>query len=116
MVPRSDSFPLCHNENSKKLSKSNGNSDFIKLLVERINYIGLNKLINIVFWFLSEILLASIYLFIHFDFRAALTAHGGSQARDQIRTAAVRLGHSHSNSGSKPHPKPTPQLMATLDP
>ena len=35
-------------------------------------------------------------------------AHGGSQARGQIRVVAVGLHHSHSNSGSKPCLQPTP--------
>ena len=48
--------------------------------------------------------------------RAASEAHGGSQARGQIKATAAGLGHGHSNVGSEPHPQPTPQLTATLDP
>ena len=35
-------------------------------------------------------------------FRAALEAHGNSQARGQIGATAAGLHHSHSNAGSKP--------------
>ena len=44
-------------------------------------------------------------------FRAAPTAHGGSQGRGLIRAVAAALHQSHSNARSKPH-----LLMATLDP
>ena len=47
---------------------------------------------------------------------AASTAHGGSQARGQIRAAAASLSNSHSKMGSKLCLRPTPQLMATPDP
>ena len=43
-----------------------------------------------------------IFFKIFFIFRATLVAFGSSQARDQIRTAAAGLHHSHSNLGSKP--------------
>ena len=45
-----------------------------------------------------------IFLFIHlfFLFRAAPSAYGSSQARDQIGAIAASLHHSHSNVGSKP--------------
>ena len=36
-------------------------------------------------------------------FRAALVAHGGSQARGPIGAVAAGLCHSHSNVGSKLH-------------
>ena len=49
-------------------------------------------------------------------FSAAPMAHGGSQARGQIRAVAVGLYHSHSNVGSEPGLQPTPQLTAILDP
>ena len=45
-------------------------------------------------------------------FRAAPTAHGGSQARGWIRAVATGLHHSHCNMGSEPYLRPTPQLMA----
>ena len=43
-------------------------------------------------------------------------AHGGSEARGQIRAAAASLHHSHTNTGSELCLQPTPQLMAMLDP
>ena len=49
-----------------------------------------------------------------FFFRAALAAHGRSQARGQIRASAAGLPH--SNAGSKPLLRPTPQFTATTDP
>ena len=49
-------------------------------------------------------------------FRAALAAHGGSQARGPIGTTAAGLHHSPSSSGSQLHLRPTPHLMATPDP
>ena len=51
-----------------------------------------------------------------FFFKATPVAHGGSQARSQIRAAAAGLHHSHSDVGSKPRLRPTPQLRATPDP
>ena len=36
--------------------------------------------------------------------------------RNQIRTIAASLGHSHSNAGSEQHLQPTPQLTGKLDP
>ena len=47
---------------------------------------------------------------------AALTAHGGSQARGLIGAVDTSLYHSHSNAGSELHLQPTPQLTATPDP
>ena len=47
-------------------------------------------------------------------FRAALAAHGSSQARGQIGAAAAHLHHSHP--GSKPYLQPAPQLVAMQDP
>ena len=47
-------------------------------------------------------------------FRAAPAAYGGSQARGQIRAAAVSLHHSHA--GSEPCQLPIPQLTAMPDP
>ena len=43
--------------------------------------------------------------------RAAPMAHGGSQARGPIRTAAAGLCQSHSNVGSEQHLWPIPQLQ-----
>ena len=60
-------------------------------------------------WILCFIFSVSFF----FVLRAALAAHGRSQARDPIRAAAASLHHSHSNSGPKPHLRPTPQLTAT---
>ena len=51
-----------------------------------------------------------------FFFRATLTAHGGSQARDWIRPIASGLCHSHSHTRSELPLQPTPQLMARPDP
>ena len=65
-----------------------------------------------VFFFLSF----SLFFFFFCISRATPMAHGGSQARSQIRATAASLHHSHSNSGSKPSLQPTPQLMATPDP
>ena len=41
-------------------------------------------------------------------FRAAPTASGGSQARDQIGVVATSLLHNHSNTRFEPHLQPTP--------
>ena len=49
-------------------------------------------------------------------FRAAPMAHGGSQARGQIRAVAASLRQSHSNARSEPPLWPTPQLVAILHP
>ena len=43
-------------------------------------------------------------------------AHGGSQARSQIRAIAAGHSHRHNNVGSEPRLWPTPQLTATPDP
>ena len=57
-----------------------------------------------------------LFLFLFFVFfRAAPAAYGSSQARGQIRAAAVVLRHSHGNARLEPRLQPTPQLMATLD-
>ena len=48
------------------------------------------------------------FFFFFFLFRATPTAHGSSQARDQIGPAAASLHHSHSDPGSKPRLQPTP--------
>ena len=58
----------------------------------------------------------SIYLSTYHLFRAALEAHGCSQARSRIRAVAASLCHSHSNAESEPCLCPTPQLTATPDP
>ena len=50
------------------------------------------------------------------SFRAALAAHGGSQARGLIRAVASNLYQSHSNAGSEPCLRPKPQLSAKPDP
>ena len=49
-------------------------------------------------------------------FRAALVAHGGSQARGQLNASVTGLHHSHSNTRSEPRLQPTPQLTAMPDP
>jgi len=54
--------------------------------------------------------------FFFFLFRAAPVTYGSSQARGQIRVAAIDLHHSHSNAGSELCLQPAPQLMATPDP
>ena len=56
------------------------------------------------------------FFFFFCIFRAALVAHGDSQARGQIGAVNACLHHSYSNSRSKLYLQPTPQLMATLDP
>ena len=58
----------------------------------------------------------NLLFFFFFLFRAAHVAHGSSQVRGWIGTAAADLRHSHSNTRSKPHLRPTPQLMTRLDP
>ena len=60
-----------------------------------------------------SILLSLLLLFLLF--RAALVAHGGSQARGRIGAIAAGLHHSHSNAGSELCLWPTPQLKATPD-
>ena len=63
-----------------------------------------------------ELQLNSIFNFnFFFNFRAALGAYGGCQARGPIG-AAASLHHSHRNTGSELCLRPTPQLMAMLDP
>ena len=67
-------------------------------------------------WHSISVFLACISLIIHIVkhrfiplctffclFRAAPTAHGGSQARHPIRATAAGLQHSHSHAGSEPH-------------
>ena len=58
----------------------------------------------------------TIFFFFFGLFRAAPTAHRGSQARGQIRAIAAGLYHSHSNARSEPCLRPTPQLKAIPDP
>ena len=53
------------------------------------------------------------FFFFFFSFRATLEAHGSSQAKSWIGTAAAGLYHSHSNTRSKLCLQPTPQLIAT---
>ena len=57
----------------------------------------------------------SFFFFLFCLFRAALVAHGGSQARGRTGAVATGLHHSHSNSRSEPHLWSWPQLMATPD-
>ena len=56
------------------------------------------------------------FSFLSFLYKAAPTAHVGSQARGKIGVIAAGLCHSQSNAGSEPFLWPTPQLMAMLDP
>ena len=56
------------------------------------------------------------FFFSLFFLRAAPMVYGGSQARDQIRAAAIGPHHSQSNARSKLRLQPIPQLMATTDP
>ena len=42
-------------------------------------------------------------------------AHGGSQARGQIRAAAAGLHHRHSNAGSEPCLQCTPQRWTEFE-
>ena len=56
------------------------------------------------------------FLIFFFLFKATPASYGSSQARGQIRDAAVCLCHSNSNAGSEPHLRPVPQLAATPDP
>ena len=58
-----------------------------------------------------------IYVFFFFcPFRVTPEAHGGSQARGPIGTAAAGLCQGHSNIRPEPRLQPIPQLTATLDP
>ena len=58
-----------------------------------------------------------LFVFCFFAFsRAALMAHGNSQARGLIGAVATGLCQSHSNARTKPSLQPIPQLMAMLDP
>ena len=66
---------------------------------------------NLMFWLLS----LEFFFFFFGLFRAAPTAHGSSQARDQIRAVAACLHHSHSNARSEQLLQCTPQLMAMPD-
>ena len=58
----------------------------------------------------------SFFFFFFCLFRAAPTVYRGSQARGPIRTAAVRLRHSHRNPGSESHLRSLPQLTAMPSP
>ena len=49
-------------------------------------------------------------------FRAAPTAHGGSQARGPIGATAAGLHYSHRSAASELCLSPTPLLTALLDP
>ena len=53
-----------------------------------------------------------LFCFVLSFLRAAPAAHGGFQARGQIRASAAGLQHSHSNTGSELRQQPTPQLTA----
>ena len=53
--------------------------------------------------------------FFFFDFRAALTAYGGSQVRGLIRSTAAGVHHSHSNARSELRLRLIPQLTALPD-
>ena len=53
-------------------------------------------------FFIFYFLFLFIYLFIYLLFRAALLAHGSSQAMGGIGAVAASLCHSHSIVGSKP--------------
>ena len=68
-----------------------------------------------VYLFRSSFLLL-LLLSLFFFFKAALTAYGGSQARDGIGATAAGLHHSNRNARSKPCLPPTPQLTATPGP
>ena len=58
-----------------------------------------------------DTVLLFLIFFLFCIFRAAPEAHGGSQARGQMRAVA----DSHSIMGSELHLLPTPQLTATPD-
>ena len=88
----------------------------IKFCILNLNYKLFPSLHVFTDWLGTE----AIYIYIYFCLfafpRAALTVHGGSQARGPIGAVAIGLCQSHSNVGSEPRLRPTPQLMATLDP
>ena len=63
-----------------------------------------------------ECLIYGVYIYIFCLFRAALAAHGGSQARGRIEAVAASLHHSHTNSGSELCLRIALQLMAMLGP
>ena len=55
-------------------------------------------------------------VFFFFFLMVMPAAYGSSQARGQIRAAAVGVHHSHSKARSEPCLRHTPQLEAKLDP
>ena len=79
-----------------------------EMLKNKIHNLGMSAFsafIEINIWFCSpslEILYLFIYLFIFWSFRAALAAHGSSQARRLIGAVAASLSYSHSNMGYEP--------------
>ena len=58
----------------------------------------------------STNLLSFLPSFLFLFLRAALAAHGGSQAKGLIGAVATSLCHSHSNAGSELRLQPAPQL------
>ena len=75
-----------------------------------------NSLIQSVFTSQRGLLVVVVVCFCLF--RAAPEAHGGSQARGQIRAVAAGLYHSHSNARSEPclQSAPQPQQRRILNP
>ena len=84
--------------------------------VERVNIIKMAILPKAIYRFNPYQITHDTFFFFFVLFRAALTAHGGSQARGTLGAEAAGLCHSHSNAGSEPCLKPTPQLMTMPDP
>ena len=66
--------------------------------------------------FFVVVVLFCFFFLVFCLFRAAPTAHGGSQDRGLIGATAAGLYHSHGNTRSEPHLWSTPQLTAMLDP
>ena len=97
----------------KESSTAQRTSDFFSTLIS-----GHMKLRHFHDLLLSQLISPSLFFFFFFFFclfRATLVAYGSSQARGQIRAAAVGLHHSHSSSGSELRLWPTPQPMAPPD-
>ena len=108
MVPQQELF-LFYSE----VSFMSSNLVFISPQVSHWNFFSF-----LFFFFFFFFFFFSFFFFFFFFllFRAALAAHGGSQARDPMGAVAASPCHSHSNAGSELRLQPTPELTATPDP
>ena len=100
------SWPLCQ-ESWSRTSADLNSSPMQELVTQPLKEFRKTKYSVTCFWF--------CFVFFCF-FGLQLVAHGGSQARSQIRATAAGLRHSYSHSNSnirsKLHLQSTPQLMA----